>query len=177
MQSCRTIPVFVLILSLACIPGTTAHATDAVEGLRLCAKMSDRDARLACYDDLGKRLLGEASTDDMSSANEDIQAEVSEAETVAAVTPSLPDDLGGADFEKQAGTEPPENKGRVTSCKKGGDNRWYFFFDNEQVWKESNTGRNRFKDCNFVATITRDGFGYKMQQEGKTRTIRVKRVR
>ena len=177
MRSRRTVTVFVFFLSLACVPATVVHAADAVEGLRLCAKMTDRDARLACYDDLGKRLLGEASSNDLSSANEDIQAEAFETETAAAVTPSLPDELGGADFEKQSGSKPPENTGRVTSCKKGADNRWYFFFDNEQVWKESNTGRNRFKDCNFFATITRDGFGYRMQQEGKTRQIRVKRVR
>lgn len=175
MQSRRTIPVFIFILSIAFIPATGVRAADAVEGLKLCAKMTDRDARLACYDDLGKRLLGEESVDDMSFANDDIQAEAAETATAAVVSPSLPDDLGGTVFEKES--DAPQNKGRVTSCKKGADNRWYFYFDNEQVWKESNTGRYRFKDCNFVATISRDGFGYQMQQEGKTRKIRVKRVR
>lgn len=175
MQSRRTIPVFIFILSIAFIPATGVRAADAVEGLKLCAKMTDRDARLACYDDLGERLLAEESVDDMLFESDDIQAEDAETKTATAVPPSLPDDLGRKAFEKES--DSPQNEGRVTSCKKGADNRWYFYFDNEQVWKESNTGRYRFKDCNFVATISRDGFGYKMRQEGKTRYIRVKRVR
>ena len=175
MKSRRAAPVFVFMICLACVPGGTTYASDPVEALKACAKMTDRDARLSCYDELGKRLIDEESSDKTSSANDDVQAEGAAAATTAAVTPSLPDDLGGTSFEKKSGT--PQNKGRVTSCEKGADNRWYFFFDNEQVWKESNTGRYRFKDCNFVATITRDGFGYKMQQQGETRKIRVKRVR
>jgi len=175
MKLRRTAPVFVLMIGLACVPGGIAHASDPVAALKACAKITDRDARLTCYDDLGNRLLGEDSTEKTSSAKDDVQAEAAEAVTTAAVTPSLPHDLGGTAFEKESGA--PQNTGRVTSCEKGADNRWYFYFDNEQIWKESNTGRNRFKDCNFVVTITRDGFGYKMQQEGKTRKIRVKRVR
>lgn len=175
MKSRRTVPVFVFILCHTCIPAGDAHAADAVDALRACATVTDRDARLSCYDDLSERLLGEKSAAQTSSPNNDNQAKVAETVTTAAVPPSLPDDLGGTVFEKKSGA--PQNKGRVTSCKKGADNRWYFFFDNEQVWKESNTGRYRFKDCNFVATISRDGFGYRMQQEGETRKIRVSRVR
>jgi len=175
MKLRRTAAVFVFIFCHAGIPAGVAHAGDAVEGLRACAAVADRDARLGCYDDLGKRLLEEAPAENMSSANIAREPEAAEAVTTAAVTPSLPDDLGGTAFEKES--DKPENKGRVTSCKRGADNRWYFFFDNEQVWKESNTGRYRFKNCDFFATISRDGFGYQMQQEGKTRKIRVKRVR
>ncbi|MCP5091209.1 MAG: hypothetical protein GY949_09830 [Gammaproteobacteria bacterium] len=175
MRSRRTAAVFVFILCHAGTPAGVAHAADAVEALRACATVADRDARLSCYDDLGKRLLEEEPAENMSSANDASQSEAAETVTTAAVTPSLPDDLGGTAFEKESGK--PENRGRVTSCKRAADKRWYFFFDNEQVWKESNTGRNRFKDCNFVATISRDGFGYQMQQEGETRKIRVKRVR
>lgn len=175
MRSRRTVPVFVFILCHACVPAAVANAADAIEALRACATVTDRDARLNCYDDLGKRLLEEESSAQTPSANDHIQAEAAETATTAAVPPSLPADLGGTAFEKKSGM--PQNKGRVTSCQKGADNRWYFFFDNEQVWKESNTGRYRFKDCNFIASISRDGFGYRMQQEGKTRKIRVTRVR
>ena len=159
MRSRQTVPVFVFILCYACMPAGVTHAADAVEALRACAAVTDRDARLTCYDDLSKRLLEDESA----------------TQTPSAVPPSLPADLGGTAFEKMSGA--PANKGRVTSCEKGADNRWYFFFDNEQVWKESNTGRYRFRDCNFIATISRDGFGYRMQQEGETRKIRVTRLR
>lgn len=172
MKLLRTKPVFLVTLCFACMTGGVTHAADPVEALKACARTTDPDARLTCYDDLGKRLLQKESADEMSSAKDDVPAE---ATTTAAVPPSLPDDLGGTVFEKNSKT--PQNKGHVTSCKKGADNRWYFFFDNEQVWKESNAGRYRFKDCDFLATITRDGFGYRMQQEGETRKIRVKRVR
>jgi len=175
MRSRRTVPVFVFILCLVYIPAGITHAADAVQALRACAKVADPDARLTCYDDLGKHLLEEESAEEMSSANDGIQAAAPETVATAEAPPSLPDNLGGPAFEKESGT--PQNKGRVTSCQKGADKRWYFFFDNEQVWKESNTGRYRFKDCNFLATISRDGFGYRMQQEGETRRIRVTRVR
>jgi hypothetical protein len=47
------------------------------------------------------------------------------------------------------------------------------------VWKQSNLDRQRFKECSFQATISRDGFGYKMviEVQGKQKTIRVSRVK
>ena len=51
------------------------------------------------------------------------------------------------------------------------------FFSNGQVWKQSKNDRVHFRDCNFDVTITKDFFGYKMQQEGENRRIRIKRLK
>lgn len=151
-------PVIVTLpaaLFAICLAGTS-HATDPIEELKVCARMTDQDVRYACYDRLGQRLLEDESPE----------------------SPALPDDIGGADFTDQPQQEvAKEDRGRVTSCTKGRDGRWYFVFDNGQVWKESNTSRNRFKNCEFVAYIYRDSFGYKMRIGDDGKKLRVRRVR
>lgn len=134
---------------------TVSHASDPVEELKSCARIGEPEERYACYDDLGRRLL----------------------EDEAPKTPALPDEIGGAAFEERSGAPHKEDRGLVTSCKKGGDGRWYFYFDNGQVWKESNTGRHRFRNCEFIASVYRDGFGYKMRIEENDKNIRVSRIR
>ena len=144
-----------LALALTCLMPGIAQAADPVEELKACARVTDEKVRLACYDGLVQRLLRDESS----------------------VVPALPDDIGGADFEEEAQIPKKQDKGLVTSCKKGGDGRWYFYFENGQVWKEVNKRRLRFKDCNFIASVARDGFGYKMRIDGDERSIRVSRIR
>ena len=67
-------------------------------------------------------------------------------------------------------------RGHVRSCGQLSDDRWYFVFDNEQLWKQSGAGRYRFRECDFDVTITKDFFGYKMKIDGG-KTLRVKRER
>jgi len=177
MRSRRADHLLVLMLGLACMSTSITRAAGPVEALKTCAKMTDRDARLACYDKLGKRVLSEESGNEALPSVSDAQSKTSETTETESTNPSLPDDIGGADFEEQSQSTKNQDKGLITSCKKGADKRWYFSFDNGQIWKESNKGRRRFKECNFIATITRDGFGYRMQIEGETMKIRVSRVR
>ena len=84
------------------------------------------------------------------------------------------DNDGGAD---KAEDEAFELKATVTRCEKSPDNRYFFYLDNGQVWKQTRTERHRYKDCNFAGTIIRDFFGYKIVREDGERDIRVKRVR
>lgn len=143
------------LLAFTCMYAGYAHSADPVEQLKACSQIADSDARLACYDELGKKITDEEPSQ----------------------KPVLADDLGGADFEEKSDTPKEQDKGVVTSCEKGSNKRWYFYFESGQVWKEVNTGRHRFKDCNFIATIARDGFGYKMSVDGTKKRIRVTRVR
>lgn len=143
------------LLGLTCAFAGIAHSADVVEQLKACGRIADQVARLACYDDLGKQT---------------IDAESSQ-------KPTLADDIGGAGCEEKSGTPKRQDKGVVTSCEKGANRRWYFYFENGQVWKEVNTSGRRFKDCNFIASIARDGFGHKMQIDGTEKRIRVSRVR
>lgn len=143
------------LLFLTCTFAGIAHSADPVEQLKACGRIVDQVARLACYDDIGKQILDEESSQ----------------------KPTLADDIGGAEFEERSGTPKRQDKGLVTSCEKGANKRWYFYFENGQVWKEVNTGRHRFKDCNFIASIARDGFGYKMQIDDTEKRVRVSRIR
>lgn len=38
-------------------------------------------------------------------------------------------------------------------------------------------GRQEFDDCDFLVTIKKDAFGYKMQPDIEARAVRIKRVR
>ncbi|NIP17490.1 MAG: hypothetical protein GWM87_04555 [Xanthomonadales bacterium] len=154
-------------LALACMAWSGQAFSDTVEDIRACAKVADAETRLACYDELGARL-----------SKEDATAAHGDGDT-AADEPSLPDHLGGADFEERSETFESHHRGVITSCQKGPDSRWYFIFNNGQIWKQSNASSKRRMDCEYPATITRDGFGYFMEiQKGdKTDKIRVRRVK
>ena len=158
--------IFILLITVFTSSGV-AQSADTVEELEVCAKMTDQDARLACFDNLGERVLREESADKKSTQEKMAQPE---AETATATNAQpLPDDLGKAKNIQYVGL--------ITSCKKGYYGDWYFIFDNGQVWKDVNNRDLRFKECNFNATITKDAFGYKMRIDGVEKTIRVKRNR
>ena len=151
--------------------GLAAASTDLVEDLRSCARITDNAARIACYEELGKRALGENTTTVPEVAR--VEPNVTEAPAVevaaaAPVSEQMPEDLG-TDERKTF-------RGHVDSCGQLSDDRWYFVFDNGQVWNQSSSGNYRFKECDFDVTITKDFFGYKMKiDDGKT--VRVKRKR
>lgn len=140
-------------------------ATD--EDLKNCARLTDQDARLACFDDLGKRVLGEELADEKPSQDEKVEPEA--ATEPATTTRPLPADLRALENARYSV--------QITSCQEGQRGGWYFIFDNGQIWKEVNNRNLRFKECDFQATIWKDVFGYKMQIEGEDRTIRVRRHR
>jgi len=181
-----------------------ATPTDPIEELKECARTDDTTARIACFEALGSRVLGEESENTVSSADAEsavaepvavkaavaepaaVEAAVVEATaveaTVVETAPSqaesspMPDDLG---VEKKKEEKPAEKKsyrGHVRSCGQMSDDRWYFVFDSGQVWKQSGNGKYRFKECDFDVTITKDFFSYKMEIDGG-KTLRVKRER
>jgi len=166
-----------LTLGPACISASIAQSADYADELKACAKMTDRDARIACYENLGKRALEDESAAEKSSAEMIVQPEAEAAAVPVATgtaknTVALPDDLGTTSFEN-----PTQYRGLITSCKKGADEQWYFYFDDGQVWKQVDGRRFRYRECNFFVTITNDGLGYKMQIDADKNKIRVSRRR
>ncbi len=157
------------LLGLGLLAGGPAWSADPIADIRTCAGVTDDDARLACFDELAQRVQHE----------EPPVAPTAAAATEKPEEASLPEHLGGAEFEEQSENFETEHQGTITECQQGRDGRWYFEFSNGQVWKQSNLERQRFRECSMPATISRDGFGYKMAIEvkGKEKTIRVSRVR
>jgi hypothetical protein len=158
----------ILILAIAMLTcSDVAQSADFDEELRACVKMTDEDARLACFDKVGERALLE-----QPAGNEPTQKEVDKPEVVAEKRKKIepiPDDFGSPKAVQFGGL--------ITSCQKGVYGDWYFFFENGQVWKEKDRRNLRFKECNFNATITKDLFGYTMKVDGIKGTIRVRRHR
>jgi len=158
--------IFIFVIAMFASSGF-AQSMDTIEELKVCARVTDQDARLACFDKLGKRVLREESADNGPMQEERVQPEA--ATEAGTIVMPLPDELGSSKTVQFVGL--------ITSCKKGQYGDWYFIFDNDQVWKNTNSRNLRFKACHFNATITRDAFGYKMRIEGEEGTIRVKRIR
>ena len=151
----RTGTIIFILGTIALIASTMVHAQDSSDMAR-CAELENADARLACYDE----VIGRSS----SSPKE---------------PNPLTEEVGQEqlDSKDKPDQEPGAFAGRVTDCRQDADDKWYFYFANGQVWKERNSGRQRFKDCDFEATITKDVFGYKMQIDGEGKKIRIGRVR
>jgi len=161
-----------LVLALL-IVGTGAHADDLSAQLEECSAIDNDAARVACYDGLVTDQAPEVP--DVPAAAQDPEAEV-------ATVPAAPASLGAErmpqkDRASEVREEPSEYLATVTRCDESADGRYIFFFDNEQVWKQSNADGVYFRDCSFDVTIRKDFFGYKMQLVGEKRRIRIKRLR
>ncbi len=161
-----------------CTNSAFARPQEPLEELKACARTSERDARVACYEELGQRLLAQeaATTSTGSTVSASTQAASAAATVAVTSTPQLSDELGGEEYKKEPDAEDNDNQGLITGCKKGPDKKWYFSFENGQVWKQNNDRRLSLKeDCKMLATISKDFFGYKMEVEGLKGKIRISR--
>lgn len=154
---------------------------DPLEEIKVCARIGSTAKRVECYETLGQRALqAEAASVDPAGQSgmpppgpaEAAETPVAAAQTVGKMT----DDLGGPEFEKRAGKAMPTFAGVVTSCKKGAYGKYYFYFDNGQIWKQSGAERLRFRECRFNVTIAKDFGGYVMRIEGRKGRVRIARV-
>jgi hypothetical protein len=144
-----TILIFAMGLTFA--SGSAAQTVDAISEINTCTELEDPDARLECFDALGERIK---SPKQAPAATETVTAPPRYQEQGDIVV-----------------------SGKITFCKEGQFGNWLFLFEDGQVWQEVNNRKHRFKDCDFDATITRDGFGHKLQIDGYEKTLRVKRTR
>ncbi len=170
--------------SLIYPPFSSATAADVVEDLKICARMAEWDSRVACYESLGKEVLGEeavaqgatvAQPVTQSASNVSIPAAAAAA-AVPAGKPQMNDHMGGYKFEEKP-SDHPDNAvySRVILCQRDSNKTWYFKFENGQVWKQVDGATLNFQGCDFPVTILKDSFGYKMQIEGSKRKIRISR--
>lgn len=155
-----------LLLVIALDAGAAGAAEDTfAAGLLACKDIPDAARRLQCFDRLAAGV-GEGNSAGMTSAED---------EAGAKALPAL-----GAEVGKPRSEDEPaeEYAGRVTSCEKSDvSGRWFFTFDNGQVWRQSNKGRLPFRECEFSVTLKRDLFGYKLEIPSENRTVRVTRVK
>lgn len=171
------------ILGLMCTSPSQASNNEIIDQLKSCARIEQDANRITCYDQLGKSVLADETQPPVempSTANQvqEVEDEVGaerEAEVVTAEV--LPDTLGGGNYTDKAGIKVESHRGRVTSCKKASDRKWFYIFENGQVWKQVDSRKRRHKNCDFLVTVTKDSFGYKMVIDGQDSKIRIDRRR
>lgn len=177
------------IIAAGCALSLAAMAeTGAGEDLEQCRALEDQAARLACYDKVAGRQ-SEAAPASPADPEADTVAEQalsgSDTEKAAAVeaaaTPPQSDErlatLGEEQLGQKEQSEKLELSARVVRCEQDGFRRYFFYFENGQVWKQKSDRRLSYRDCDFNVTITKDFFGYKMLPEGESRRIRISRVK
>jgi hypothetical protein len=139
--------------TIALTASAEVHAQDSSDMAR-CAELENADARLACYDE----ITGTAPRSEPVPLTQDVGEEQ-------------------LDSHDRSESEPTIIQGRVTECQKDANNKWYFVFDNGQVWKQRSKARLPVGECDFPVTITKDALGYKMQIDGEGKKIRIGRIR
>lgn len=151
---------FLLVAPITDMPAAEDTLADR---LATCSEVTGDAERLACFDSLAK---GMQSTPIVKADGADKEHAL----------PPLADDVGKPKNEEEV--PPEEYAGRVESCAQSdASGRWYFTFDNGQVWRQSNSGRLPFRECDFAVRLRRDMFGYKLEIPSEDRSIRVTRVR
>jgi hypothetical protein len=137
-----------------------------------CADIKNADARLACYD----AAVGLNTSPEPAAKGAE---ESSDGATSSSDPLPLTEQVGAAQLDRKDRPEMEEERfqGRVVECKRDSSRKWYFYFDNGQVWKQRSNAPFAKRDCDFTVTLSRDSFGYTMQIEGETKKIRVGRVR
>lgn len=143
-----------------------------------CSSIKEYVKRLNCFDLLSESLLvtkeTEATPKKVTKKTETEKAAIAnnQESIKQAKSKKIPTDLGGSAFTENG--KPKGYQGNVISCKASQDNKWFYYFENGQVWKQADNRRIRHKECKFTATIRKDGFGYIMLF-GNNKKVRISR--
>lgn len=158
---------FLLAALASSVPALSITEDDIRDELRSCAAVDEAAVRLSCYDGISGRQsqAPDQAREDPKVANAPVSAP--------------PESLGAeslqSDDEKKA-KEPPV-AARVSRCSKDVRDKYIFYLEGGQVWKEVSDKRLYFKNCDFGVSISKDFFGYKMQLDDSKTKFRVSRVR
>jgi hypothetical protein len=143
------------------MPIAAQHAEDLMQELEQCRALDDDDKRLVCYD-----RIGEVPSVVETTTAEDVREQDSQ-------YGDLTDDIG---LPKQADGE-KTILATISSCGLASNRIFYFYFENGQIWKYVGNKRLKYRDCNREAKIIVDRFGFALQLEGETRSLRIMRVK
>ena len=159
--------------------------------LERCATIAEDAERLACYDQLAGRALPAPAATDMARPVAESPTETPPVAAVVqrpapAVAPSEPvaaktlDDIDSETSPNAIADEADELlvRARVTRCEKDARKKYYFVFDNGQVWKQAQSGRVSHRASRPRITIKRGALGsFRLSVEGLNRTVRVERIK
>lgn len=160
-------PFDVLFMAAVIALAMPSFAAADESSLQRCGAIEDAESRLECYDEIAKQTTAPQQPIDREEPNDNVSPQE-----------ELPEEQS-PDEEKSDKEEPGTGSftTTVTRCEESYDGKYLFFFENGQVWKQVKTDRERYRNCNFTVTVTRDWFGYKMQRGDDDRRIRISRVK
>ena len=155
-----------------------AAQSDSVlmQQLRQCREYSDVQKRVTCYDRIGEpasvAVTPSVPANTQTAATEVAAADVPQEVERVSQDPEPTDDFGLPKSEDDLNTI----HATVVRCGEANNHRFYFYFDNGQVWKYLGGKKLRYRTCKFPATLTEDSFGFALRIDGKS-SLRVRRVK
>ena len=154
---------FGLLLAMA---PAMADLTDEDIGkrLRVCAKLEVQETRDECL----QALANEALRDD------NVGKQATAVDAPAMETAEAP--KAGSDQIVIVETVENPIQGVLRDCRRSYSGAYLFYFEDGQIWKQVDTRRKRFKDCDWPVTIVKDGSDYKLQIGADT-YVRVRRLK
>lgn len=170
-------------IALLCTAVAQGQVDDNPPGdLEECRQITEPLERLACYDDIGR---AENRAEAPAPAAESQAAPATQDGGAAAAHETAGSEDQPAEFAvltDEVGLEQPADEYKpirvtIDSCGQANDRRFYFHFDNGQVWKYLGSKKLRYRSCATSAKLVEDGFGYTLQMDGDTAKHRVQRVK
>jgi hypothetical protein len=134
-----------------------------------CGDITDTEERLACYDRINRSDAAPADAPKPVAESPAVIAE-DEVTNPAQESPAV-EEFGLPKEEEDYGGIYVN----VVRCQES-NHRFYFYLDNDQVWKYIGTRNLRYKNCNSPATIKEDVLGFRLEMEGEP-GLRVQRIR
>ncbi|MBH0017763.1 hypothetical protein JFJ09_18940 [Pseudoalteromonas arctica] len=167
------------LLSLLVLLSTPTFATQTelnTQALQACSFIENDFNRLLCYDNTitGKSLTKPTITKTLTPPTANNVPQVVAAAPMQAKAKT--DDFGLEHKESQVEKE-TEIKAMVTSVKEAAYGELIISLDNGQQWRQIGSDRMRLKE-NDTIVISRGAFNsFLLKQDGKNRSIRVKRTK
>lgn len=160
------------VMMTACLlPVAGADASGLQARVDACAEIGSDAERLECFDAL-VQVGAEVADGDVANTATEVPA--------AAAPEPAPAEPGSNDTGPPAiiETEARTFEVRLVRCSTSASGaRQLYFFDNGEVWQQSNVGRTKIKDCDTDVRIRQDLFGYKMEVPSEDRRVRIRPVR
>lgn len=161
-------------IALLLVSGT-AVAADLQQQVDACADIGDDQDRLACFD----ALVSGRNSDYVPAVAEpaEVPTAPAAASTAADAQVQSPPIIAPLPARGEAREKDVFNVRLIRCTQTSVSGRQVYYFDNGEVWRQSNSGRKTVRNCDTAVTIEKDGFGYKMHVPSENRRIRISPVR
>lgn len=148
----------------------TAVADDLQQQLHSCAAIENDSERLECFDDMAKGHAPphDSTSDDIDDGEPEAESGPRQAERGAteSTSPAIVSKEEKVFVVRLVRCSTPSSGGRQL-----------YFFDNGEVWQQSNTSPTKIRNCDTEVNVRQDLFGYKMEVPSENRKIRIRPVR